>query len=159
MKSKGPAGFSLVEVTLALGLIVSCLLTLMALLPVGVKSNQESIQQTAAAHFAAALAADLKNTDPGMVSPLFGLTRPAAAATAVSSQTLYLDENGTRTGTVGASTAPPDARYRVLVEAIPPDTATSEQAVMLRIRLVWPAPAAESDITGTFEAMTALERS
>jgi uncharacterized protein (TIGR02598 family) len=159
MKSKGPAGFSLVEVTLALGLIVFCLLTLMALLPVGVKSNQESIQQTAAANFAAAIAADLKNTEPGMVSALFGLTRPAAAATAVSSQTLYLDENGTRSGTVGASTAPSGARYRVLVEATPPGTAASVQAVMLRIRLVWPAPAKEADITGVLEVMTALERS
>ena len=42
------AGFSLVEVTLALGVAAICLLTLLALLPVASKTQQNSIQQTTA---------------------------------------------------------------------------------------------------------------
>src|SRR5439155_11466122 len=42
------AGFSLVEVTLALGVAAICLLSLMALLPVASKTQQNGIQQTTA---------------------------------------------------------------------------------------------------------------
>ena len=42
------AGFSLVEVTLALGVAAICLLALLALLPVASKTQQSSIQQTTA---------------------------------------------------------------------------------------------------------------
>ena len=42
------AGFSLVEVTLALGVAAICLLALLALLPVASKTQQTSIQQTTA---------------------------------------------------------------------------------------------------------------
>src|SRR5213083_3039935 len=52
MKMKPPlhkvAAFSLVEVTLALGVAAICLLPLMALLPVASKTQQNSIQQTTA---------------------------------------------------------------------------------------------------------------
>src|SRR5438128_356253 len=41
-------GFSLVEVTLALGVAAFCLLVLLGLLPAGVKTQQSSIQQTTA---------------------------------------------------------------------------------------------------------------
>jgi type II secretory pathway pseudopilin PulG len=42
------AGFSLVEVTLALGVAALCLLVLLGLLPTGVKTQQNGIQQTTA---------------------------------------------------------------------------------------------------------------
>src|SRR4051812_39938473 len=45
---KKARGFSLVEVTLALGVAAICLIVLMGLLPVGVKTQQNSIQQTTA---------------------------------------------------------------------------------------------------------------
>lgn len=50
MKRSPPeaAGFSLVEVTLALGVAAICLITLLGLLPAGVKTQQTSIQQTTA---------------------------------------------------------------------------------------------------------------
>ncbi len=50
MKRSPPetAGFSLVEVTLALGVAAFCLLVLLGLLPTGVKTQQSSIQQTTA---------------------------------------------------------------------------------------------------------------
>src|SRR5438309_3334382 len=44
----GPAGFSLVEVTLALGVAAFCLLVLLGLLPTGIKTQQSGIQQTTA---------------------------------------------------------------------------------------------------------------
>src|SRR6266480_5086305 len=42
------AGFSLVEVTLALGVAAFCLLVLLGLLPTGLKTQQSSSQQTTA---------------------------------------------------------------------------------------------------------------
>src|SRR5437667_3290820 len=44
----GPAGFSLVEVTLALGVAAFSLIALLGLLPAGIKTQQTSIQQTTA---------------------------------------------------------------------------------------------------------------
>ncbi len=54
------SAFSLIEVTLALGVAAFCLIAVFGLLPVGVNTNQSSIQQTAAASFATRIAADLR---------------------------------------------------------------------------------------------------
>ena len=44
-------GFSLVEVTLALGVASVCLIAIFGLLPVGLRTNQDAIQQVAAARY------------------------------------------------------------------------------------------------------------
>jgi type II secretory pathway pseudopilin PulG len=53
-------GFSLVEVTLALGVAALCLLVLAGLLPIGLKTQQASIQQTTANGIIAAISAVLR---------------------------------------------------------------------------------------------------
>ena len=63
------AGFSLVEVTLALGVAALCLLVLMGLLPAGVKTQQSSIQQTTA------------NQIISQISSVSARRRPTAAGT------------------------------------------------------------------------------
>ena len=55
-------GFSLVEVTLALGVASVCLIAIFGLLPVGLRTNQDAIQQGSAADILGAVMADLRAT-------------------------------------------------------------------------------------------------
>ncbi len=55
-------GFSLVEVTLALGLISFCLLALIALLPAGLKTSKNSREQTAAASVVEEISAAIRKS-------------------------------------------------------------------------------------------------
>jgi len=54
--------FSLVELTLALGVAAFCLLAVFGLMPVGVQTNRNATSQTAAAGIMAAVVADLRGT-------------------------------------------------------------------------------------------------
>src|SRR5438094_7676946 len=54
--------FSLVEVTLALGVAAFCLLAVFGLMPIGVQTNRNTTSQTAAANIMAAVVADLRAT-------------------------------------------------------------------------------------------------
>jgi uncharacterized protein (TIGR02598 family) len=68
--------FSLIEVTLALGITAFCLLTVFALLPVALKTQQASIQQTTANTIASQIVADLSaalRLPPGQQSKQFNL--------------------------------------------------------------------------------------
>jgi len=56
------SGFSLIEVVIALGIASFCLITVFALLPIGINTNQNAFEQTAAAGIATAIAADLHGT-------------------------------------------------------------------------------------------------
>ncbi len=72
-------GFSLVEVVIALGVVSFALLTMMALLPLGLETNRVSAQETRAACILTELEADLRNTHPlanGGKSQNFGLALP-----------------------------------------------------------------------------------
>lgn len=60
MNNNKLAAFSLVEVTLALGVAGFCLLAVFALLPIGVKTNQTSFSQTAAATILSDVVADMR---------------------------------------------------------------------------------------------------
>src|SRR5437773_11749789 len=55
-------GFSLVEVTLALGVGAFCLIAVFGLLPVGLQTHQRATSQTAAASIMANVVADLRAT-------------------------------------------------------------------------------------------------
>src|SRR5207245_4256566 len=77
-RTSSAAGFSLVEVTLALGVAAFCLITVFGLIPVALKTQQAAVQQTkanavisvvadqlrAAVRLPPGLAAKLNSTDP-----------------------------------------------------------------------------------------------
>ncbi len=72
-------GFSLVEVVLSLGVVSFALLTVVALLPIGLNLNHISDQETRAACILTTLESDLRNTYPsanGGKSYYFGLALP-----------------------------------------------------------------------------------
>src|SRR5438067_305615 len=59
---KREAAFSLVEVTLALGIAAFCLLAVFGLMPIGVQTNRNATSQTRATNIMAAVVADMRAT-------------------------------------------------------------------------------------------------
>lgn len=155
--------FSLVEVTLALGVAAFALVAIFGLLPVGLTSNQNSVEQTAAAGVASSLVADLRATPSASTSsPRFLIPIPA---TGTSTATLFLKEDGTISGAVNANASPAlNPRYRATLYFFAPTTAGLRTATSVRVLLTWPAMAdptaatAPSKFSGSFETMTTLDR-
>src|SRR5437867_6168360 len=72
---RSTAAFSLVEVTLALGVAAFCLIAVFGLIPVGVQTNRNATSQTAATNIMAAVVADLRATPKANItSTEFGIT-------------------------------------------------------------------------------------
>ena len=78
MKKRSSSAFSLVEVTLALGIAAFCLIAVFGLIPIAVQTNRNATSQTAATNIMAAVVADLRAT------PL--TTPPGGATTSVQYQ-------------------------------------------------------------------------
>ena len=139
-----PAGFSLVELTLALGVAGLCLIAVFGLMPVGVQTNRNASSQTQATNIAAAVAADLRGTPKGNnTSPQFGITFGA-------NTTLYFDSSGQFTTSLG-----PTSRYRLNV--------TWNGSTGLRyadLKFTWPAATDPATATpsGSVEMLAAFDR-
>jgi len=164
MKHRDIKAFSLVEVTLALGVAAICLLSIFGLLPIGLNSNQASVEQTTAASLARAIVSDLRAAPiTSGSSSGFGINFPTST-TAVN-HTLWLTEWGTKAGDIDTQADPANnPRYRALVTLTPPSTTTSKSATFVRMVISWPAMADRtpnvdpSHAAGTFESVTALDR-
>jgi type II secretory pathway pseudopilin PulG len=150
-RSGQTAGFSLVEVTLALGVAAICLLTLLALLPVALKTQQSSIQQTTANQIISQISSILRadvSLPPGQAnkvcpdppdpnepcnwSALHGNWYWRAAP-----DKLFFTNEGRQTGNIGPdATPPPDAVFRARITyRLPPSDTTS----LADIAVSWPA--------------------
>jgi len=141
---KSPPAFSLIEVTIALGIAAFCLITVFALLPIGINTNQNAFEQTAAAGIATAIAADLHGTP--VVSTVattsstsrFQIVIPQAGQSTVpvigngspNFQTMFFTENGAPwngssvQGPMGQTASPstPGPLYRATISFQPEDT-------------------------------------
>ncbi|HST29818.1 MAG TPA: Verru_Chthon cassette protein B [Chthoniobacterales bacterium] len=148
--------FSLVEVTLALGVAAISLLVIFSLLPIGLQTNQRSIEQTASADILSAVAADLRSTP--VTSPRgnatssiqFGIPVPAAGGT--STTILFFNGAGRF-----ASSQQPDSRYRATVTFMP-NGGTPKTASFARLQVSWPAVAAITGAQGSAEMFAAFDR-
>lgn len=143
------AGFSLVEVTLALGIAAFSLLTVFALLPVALKTQQTSMQQTTAnqiiSQINAVLRADV-SLPPGQANKVCG--DPPDPNTpcnwsalhghwllVAAPDTMYFTNEGRQTGTLNGS-PPADAVFRAKITyRFPPSDTTS----VADIAVSWPA--------------------
>ena len=143
------AGFSLIEVTLALGIAAFSLLTVFALLPVALKTQQTSMQQTMAnqiiSQINAVLRADV-SLPPGQANKVCG--DPPDPNTpcnwnalhghwllAAAPDTMYFTNEGRQTGTLNGS-PPADAVFRAKITyRFPPSDTTS----VADIAVSWPA--------------------
>lgn len=138
------AGFSLIEVTLALGVAAFCLIAVFGLMPVGVQTNRNATSQTAATNIIAAVVADLRATpNANSTSSQYGITFGTNA-------TLYYDSAGQ------FSTSPAtNSRYKLNVtwNNSPP---TGLQYADLKV--TWPALADTANATGSTEMFAAFDR-
>lgn len=166
MRIAKASGFSLIEVTLAIGVAAFCLVVVFGLLPVAQQSQQTASEQTAAANLISEVVSDLRaaerpNPPTPSISPHFGLTVGAAAAL---SETLYFRDGADVIGPPGtlAASANPRPRYRVTIFFNAPTG--GREALTGRILVTWPALAdpqpdtAPSKYSGSLESFIAIDR-
>jgi uncharacterized protein (TIGR02598 family) len=154
------AAFSLVEVTLALGVAGFCLLAVFALLPMGVQTNQTAFSQTAATTILSDVSADVRvaaqANNGSVTSPMYGIVIPASGSTNTTAQTLYFDAQG------GHSTAIQTAsRYRLAV-TFPAPSSNAPYATCAYIKISWPAAvdamSSPANAAGLVETVAAFGR-
>jgi uncharacterized protein (TIGR02598 family) len=161
------SAFSLVEVTLALGVAAFALVAIFGLLPVGLNSNLASINQTTATSLATRISADLKKSTAGNTSKFYQIPLPNAGGKPVT-HTVFLRLDGSVAQTASPTVVDVDAdvsqspRYRVTVNFYPPATG-KRNATMARLLITWPAvvdktaATAPTNYSGSFETVIALD--
>ena len=108
------ASFSLVELTLALGVAAFCLIAVFGLVPVGVQSNRNATSQTAATNILSSVASDIRGSRPGgSQSAKYQINRGKGNPT-----TKCFDDQGGWTTVSGITevACPANYRYRLFVK-------------------------------------------
>jgi len=161
------AAFSLVELVLALGVAAFCLITVMGTLPIAIKIQQASVQQTKANAVMLNIIDDLRadvRLPKGLQSKsqegTAGLGLNGQWATRATPATLFFTNEGIQTPAhtayTGTPAAPPDAVFRATITYQYPPTATT---LIATITVSWPA--AQSDLTkvaGSIDMFAAVNR-
>src|SRR2546430_17019280 len=110
----GQCAFSLVEVAFAIGVAGFSLLVILGMLPVSLKTNQASTQQTNANGIISQVAADLRaaaRLPPGQVSKQFSLHPHNGGPWDPTPDYVFFTDDAKPTGT-NQTTAPSDAIFR-----------------------------------------------
>jgi uncharacterized protein (TIGR02598 family) len=153
---KGMTAFSLVEVTLALGVAGFCLIAVFGLLPIGVQTNQRALSQTAATAILSSVMADMRPaaqaTSASVLSPLFQINIPVSGGSNVTPQTLYFDGAGQFTVAPGTT-----SRYQLNV-TFPPNGGLAYSPTYADLKVTWPATATAANATGSTEMFAAFRR-
>ena len=164
MKGHVTSAFSLVEVTLALGIAAFCLIAVFGLMPVGLQTNRNAKSQTRATNLMAAVMADLRST-PRTKTTSLDFCIPLSGTT-----TVYFDSEGRCSSDVAGSVMRPCAglgggawipplqtRYRVTVTFPSSGNANLTYA---DLKATWPAAADPATTTpsGSVEMFAALDR-
>jgi uncharacterized protein (TIGR02598 family) len=143
MKRASHRAFSLVEVTLALGIAAFCLIAVFGLMPVGVQTNRNATSQTAATNIMAAAVADLRATPTTTnISPQFVITFG-------TNKTLFFDGTGQFATFLGAN-----SRYQLNItwNAAPSGLRYAD------FKVTWPAAANTANASGSVETFAAFDR-
>jgi uncharacterized protein (TIGR02598 family) len=142
-KPLAATAFSLVEVTLALGVAAFCLIAVFGLMPVGMQTNRNATSQTAATNIMAAVVADLRATPTfNTTSTQFGITF------GTNPPPLYFDGSGQFTTSFSTN-----SRYQLNV--------TWYGTTGLRyadLKVTWPAAATAANAVGSTEMFVAFDR-
>jgi uncharacterized protein (TIGR02598 family) len=156
MKQPPSSAFSLVEVTLALGIASFCLIAVFGLMPVGIQTNRNATSQTAATNVMAAVFADLRAT------PRASTTSSQLSIRFGTGKTLYFDSQGQASCDVAGLlkpncssswAAPLQTRYRVNISF--PQTGVLTYA---DVKVTWPAAATPANASGSVETFAAFDR-
>jgi len=150
VKKRNRRAFSLVEVTLALGIAAFCLIAVFGLMPVGVQTNRNATSQTAATSILSDVIADMRATPKTTsISTQYGI-----AFSTNSTTTLYFDGQGQFATSLGAN-----SRYRLTV-TIPTNPAGPNSATFADLKVTWPAAVDPTTTTpgGSSEMFAAFDR-
>lgn len=145
--------FSLVEITLALGVAAVSLLAIFGLLATGSQVNHTAAEQTASTDILLAVANDLRATPSTTDTSLqCGIIIPANPVNSSSSITIYFDSTGGFSASLTSG-----SRYRVAITFLP--TGAGRFATRVALRATWPAAAdPTSPNTQSAEMFVALDR-
>jgi len=142
VKKQFTSAFSLIELTVTIGIAAFCLIAVLGLMPVGMRTNRNATSQTAATNIMAAVISDLRAT------PKANNNSSQFAITFGTPATLYFDGSGQFTTTPGAN-----SRYQLNV--------TWYGTTGLRyadLKVTWPAAATTANASGSTEMFTAFDR-
>ena len=151
------ASFSLVELTLALGVAAFCLIAVFGLVPVGVQTNRNATSETAATNILTSVVSDLRATSgkQSVSSAKYGIFR-----TKLSSTTVCFDGQGAwiQPSHAGNVACPANSRYRLYVKmGNNPDGVVYPNYTYLKA--IWPAAVDPLSVTvkpsGSVETVTA----
>jgi len=153
------SAFSLVEVTLALGIAAFCLIGVFGLMPVAVQTNRNATSQTAATRIMATVITDLRATP----KPPGGTKSVQYRIIFGTAKTLFFDGSGQCSLDVsgsnrvdGLSWVPPlQTRYQLNVAWKPSPPSGLQYA---DLKVTWPAVAAPANASGSTEMFAAFDR-
>jgi uncharacterized protein (TIGR02598 family) len=152
------SGFSLVEVVLALGVAAISLIAIFGLLPVGLQTAHNAIEQSASGDIMSAVVADLKATPPtsprggSATSRQFSINIPSnPIGSAAAPTTLYFNDKGQ------LSSSPGTSRYRLTI-TFPANGTGAKTATFVDLRMTWPGVANPANAQGSAEVFIALDR-
>lgn len=141
-----PTGFSLVEITLSLGVMSICLLAVLGLLPIASQTNRSAAADTAAASIASAVLADIRAT------PRAATNSSQFAVPFNANSVLFFDAEGQATSTVSTNSI-----YRTEV-TFPVNSSGANAATFVHVKVSWPAAASPANAAGRTEMFTAVNR-
>ncbi len=165
------AGFSLVEVTLALGVAAFCLVAVLGLLPTSLRTQQASIQQTTANQIISTIFSDLRadvRLPPGLESKVCGEDPNEPCAwrdlhghwrNVAAPDTLYFTNEGKQTGNINGD-PPGDAVFRAKITYYGPPVPEYTTS-LAHIKVSWPAqvdPATGGVPAGSVQTFVAVNR-
>ena len=142
--------FSLVEVTLALGVAAISLLVIFSLLPIGLQTNQRAIEQTASADILSAVTSDLRATP--VTNPRGSAATSTPAAGSTGTITLFFNSAGQ-----SATSLQSDSRYRMTATFVS-NGGGAKTATFADLKVTWPAGAAIANAQGSAEMFAAFDR-
>ena len=136
------AAFSLVEVTLALGIAAFCLIAVFGLMPVGVQTNRNATSQSVATNIMTAVVSDLRATTTNTSSQF--------AITFGTNKTLYFDGTGQFTSSLSTN-----SRYQLNVTW---SSSGWNGLSYADVKVTWPAAATPTSAVGSTEMFAAFDR-
>jgi uncharacterized protein (TIGR02598 family) len=155
-------GFSLVEVVMALGISSFCLLSTLALLPIGISSSRDSLEKTNAASIVAEISSDFRQAavTVGTGGSAYQATPRFQINSGAGTSTLYFGADDSYINAT-ASSAPVSGNW--LYRATVTVSLTSSGSTMpVRILVTWPALAdpnpaqTPANYTGSLDISTAV---
>lgn len=151
------AAFSLVEVTLALGVAGFCLIALIGLLPVAAKTNRTAVQQTTANDILTAIVNDFHSTPRGASNS----SKQYKALFPNGNQRtgyLYFSNEGS-TGKKADQAYSDTTFYATLTYIDPPAGSGSKTATLFNVKVSWPYRGNTSGTPeGSVETFLSLDR-